>query len=68
MANDEKNDLIVGIDFGTTYSSIAIYDDSPKIILSDLGETIIPSYVVFEDEEKIYVGEIAKLKSESKFK
>ena len=66
MTKNEKNDLIVGIDFGTTYSSIAIYDDSPKIILSDLGETIIPSYVVFEDEEKIYVGEMAKIKSESK--
>ena len=66
MATNEKNDLIVGIDFGTTYSSIAIYDDSPKIIISELGETIIPSYVVFEDEEKIYVGEMAKLKSESK--
>ena len=65
MATNNENDPIVGIDLGTTYSSIAIYDQSPRVILSEFGETIIPSYVVFENENICHVGEIAKWKSES---
>ncbi|MBI5760735.1 MAG: Hsp70 family protein [Planctomycetales bacterium] len=48
----------VGIDLGTTYSSLAFMDDNliPRIVLNESGQAVIPSVVFFDDEE-IIVGE-----------
>ncbi|MCL4299599.1 MAG: Hsp70 family protein [Anaerolineae bacterium] len=51
----------VGIDLGTTYSSVALVNDlgQPEIIPNDQSERLTPS-VVFFDEETIVVGQTAK--------
>ncbi len=52
--------LSVGIDLGTTFSSMAYVDRqlSPKMVLNDSGQSIVPS-VVFFDEDEIVVGDMA---------
>lgn len=52
---------IVGIDLGTTYSSIGFVNDhgKPEIIPNREGERITPSVVMFDGESPI-VGSIAK--------
>ncbi len=65
MKNDEP---VIGIDLGTTYSVVSIFqDNSVKVFQDEFGNKIIPSYVVFENEEKILVGDMAKIKSEEKY-
>jgi len=53
--------LAVGIDLGTTYSSLSFMNDygEPEILLNSEGERLTPSAVFF-DEGSIVVGEIAK--------
>jgi len=48
----------VGIDLGTTFSSIAQLDDegNPQAIVNTEGETITPSVVLLGDEERVVVG------------
>jgi len=54
---------VLGIDLGTTYSVVSIFkDNNPKVIRDELGNTIIPSFIGFENEEKMLVGDIAKTK------
>ncbi len=50
----------VGIDLGTTYSSLAYMDSSshPRVVADSSGQTVIPS-VIFFDESEVIVGEIA---------
>lgn len=52
---------IVGIDLGTTFSSIAIVNKygQPEIITNQAGERLTPSVVLFDGETPI-VGSIAK--------
>ena len=58
----DKNELIIGIDLGTTYSSAAIMiDDNIVMIRNSLGSTTTPSYISFINKDEIYVGELAKL-------
>ena len=57
-----KNELILGIDFGTTYSCASIVLDGKIIVIQNsLGKRTTPSYVVFLENNKICVGELAKL-------
>lgn len=53
--------MIVGIDLGTTNSLVAYFtEDGPKIIPNRLGKNLTPSVVSIDQEEQVYVGELAR--------
>ena len=54
---------LVGIDLGTTYSSISKLDDTgrPIIIENSEGQNITPSIVSFENENSVVVGTTAMI-------
>ena len=56
-----KDELILGIDLGTTFSCASVVlDDKIIVIENSLGKRITPSFVLFLDVNKICVGELAK--------
>ena len=59
----QKDEIIVGIDLGTTNSLIAIVHPETKkpIVLKEFnGSSIVPSVIHFEKNGQITVGELAK--------
>ena len=52
--------MIIGIDLGTTNSLAAYFtEEGPQIIPNRLGKRLTPSVVSMDEEEQIYVGDLA---------
>ncbi len=51
----------VGIDLGTTFSSMAYLDAKliPQMVMDTSGKSVIPSVILFDDDGEILVGDIA---------
>ena len=52
----------IGIDLGTTYSAVAVFDEKgePRLLPNIEGKYLTPSVVFFEADGNIVVGEVAK--------
>jgi molecular chaperone DnaK len=54
------NDIIIGIDLGTTNSEVAIVENGQVLVITDNNKKILPSFVGIDDQGDILVGETAR--------
>ena len=65
----DKEEIILGIDLGTTYSCASLMIDNHIVIIENsLGQRTTPSYVCFMEDNGICVGELAKLQPSQEYK
>ena len=54
------NEIIIGIDLGTTNSEVAIIENGQVLVIADNNKKILPSFVGIDDQGDILVGETAR--------
>ena len=53
------NEIIIGIDLGTTNSEVAVVQDAHPVLLKNQDSVILPSYVGVDEDGSLLVGEAA---------
>lgn len=54
------NEIIIGIDLGTTNSEVAIVENGKVHVIAEAGKKIVPSFVGIGDNGEILTGETAR--------
>ncbi len=54
------NDIIIGIDLGTTNSEVSIVEQGKVTVIADGDKKMLPSFVGLDDNGQILVGETAR--------